>query len=283
MPLIGAHMSTAGGLETAFARGDALGCSAIQIFTSSPRQWAGRALTDAQVEAFRAAWEASTCEVCFAHDIYLTRLGTRDPTILGRSRAAFIRELETCQRLGLSALVFHPVGDVDADEGAVLDRVAESLNRVFEAVPDAGTRVCLETTAGQGANVGYNFSQLAQIIAGVDAAERLGVCLDTCHVFAAGYDISTGAGYRATMAEFDAVLGLDRLRIIHCNDSQKPCGSRVDRHAHIGLGEIGETAFRALLTDRRLRGRPVVLETPKEDDWDVKNLATLRRLAQPAR
>ena len=280
MLLLGAHMSTAGGLHTAFERGDALGCTAIQIFTSSPRQWRGRDLSQRDVEAFRAAWEASSCRECFAHDIYLTRLGTRDRAILARSRTAFAHEIRTCQRLGLSALVMHPVGDVDADEGAVLDRVAASLDAVFEAVPDEGTLVLLETTAGQGANVGYRFEQLARIIERVEQSDRLGICLDTCHVFAAGYDISTEAGWKSMMTELAKTIGLERIHAVHLNDSQKPCGSRVDRHEHIGRGRIGETAFRRVMRDRRLRGVPKVLETPKENDMDAVNLALLRKLAK---
>ncbi len=277
--LLGAHMSTAGGLPTAFERGDLLDCRAIQIFTSSPRQWKGRALTDEDVAAFRAAWEASVCEVCFAHDIYLTRLGTRDAAILRRSREAMIEELRRCQRLGLACLVFHPVGDADQDEGAILDRVAASLDVVLEAVPDEGTLVCLETTAGQGANVGYRFPQLARILDRVKDGHRLGICLDTCHVFAAGYDFRTAKGYAAMMDELEDTVGIGRLKAIHLNDSQKPCGSRVDRHAHIGRGAIGEEGFRRLLRDSRLRRTPMVLETPKENDMDPVNLATLRRLA----
>jgi deoxyribonuclease-4 len=280
MLLLGAHMSTAGGLHTAFERGEALGCTAIQIFTSSPRQWRGRDLTHADVEAFRAAWEASSCKACFAHDIYLTRLGTRDTAIRSRSRSTFAQELRTCQRLGLSALVMHPVGDDDANEDAVLDRVAASLNAVFEKVPDEGTLVLLETTAGQGANVGYRFEQLARIIEGVEQSERLGVCVDTCHVFAAGYDISGAAGWKGMMTELERTVGLARLHAVHLNDSQKPCGSRVDRHAHIGRGEIGVAAFARVMRDRRLSRVPKVLETPKEDDMDAVNLALLRRLAR---
>lgn len=278
--LLGAHMSTAGGLHTAFERGDALECTAIQIFTSSPRQWKGRNLSSEEADAFRGAWEASLCQECFAHDIYLTRLGTRDATVLDRSRKAFVRELDTCQRLGLSALVMHPVGDADSDEDAVLDRVAESLNRIFDEVPDAGTVVCLETTAGQGGNVGYRFEQLARIIDGVEAADRVAVCLDTCHVFAAGYDITSEEGYAETIGALDEAVGLDRLRVIHLNDSRKPCGSRVDRHAHIGEGEIGEGVFGLIMRDERLAGIPKVLETPKENDMDRVNLDRLRNLAE---
>lgn len=277
--LLGAHMSTAGGLATAFERGDALGCEAIQVFTSSPRQWRGRDLTDDDVAEFRAAWKRSMCRVCFGHDIYLTRLGTRDRTILRRSREAFEQELRTCQRLGLAYLVFHPVGDVDTDENAILDRVAESLDHVLDRVPDEGTLVCLETTAGQGANVGYRFAQLARIIEKAGHGRRLGICLDTCHVFVAGYDFRTLEGYSAMMEELDATVGLGRLKAIHLNDSVKPCGSRVDRHAHIGKGQIGEAAFRRILRDPRLKKLPMVIETPKEGDMDPVNLGVLRRLA----
>lgn len=278
--LLGAHMSTAGGLATAFERADALACTAIQIFTSSPRQWKGRDLSAVEVRAFRSAWKASGCRICFAHDIYLTRLGTRDRTILARSRAAFRQELETCQRLGLAFLVMHPVGDVDANEDAVLDRVSASLNHILDEVPDEGTLVCLETTAGQGGNVGYRFEQLARILQTVEQPHRLGVCLDTCHVFAAGYDLSTVRGYEGTMAAFDAAIGLEWLRVLHLNDSQRPCGSRVDRHAHIGKGEIGSATFGRLMRDPRLAKVPKVIETSKEDDMDRHNLAKLRRLAR---
>ncbi|HET6638674.1 MAG TPA: deoxyribonuclease IV [Gemmatimonadota bacterium] len=279
MLLLGAHMSTAGGLHTAFARGEALGCTAIQIFTSSPRQWKGRKLTDADVREFRQAWEASSCRVCLAHDLYLTRLGTRDSAIRSRSRSTFAQEIRTCQRLGLPGLVMHPVGDTDADEDAVLARVADSLNAVFDEVPFEGTQVLLETTAGQGANVGYRFEQLARIIDGVEQDARLGICVDTCHVFAAGYDISGKTGWRKMMSELETTVGLARLKAIHLNDSRKPCGSRVDRHAHIGRGEIGEAAFERVMRDRRLAKIPKLLETPKENEMDAVNLALLRKLA----
>lgn len=277
--LLGAHMSTAGGLHTAFDRGDALDCTVIQIFTSSPRQWRGRKLSDEDVTCFRSAWSGSKCEVCLAHDIYLTRLGTRDKTILEKSRQAFANELDTCQRLGLQFLVMHPVGDNDPDEHAVLDRVAESLNEIFDRVAADSTQVLLETTAGQGANVGYRFEQLARIVEGVENVSRVGICLDTCHVFAAGYDISTATGCKKTLAEFDAILGLENLRVLHLNDSVKPLGSRVDRHAHIGEGEIGEAGFKTIMRDPRLASVAKVIETPKDDVMDERNLTRLRRLA----
>lgn len=277
--LLGAHMSTAGGLPTAFERGDALACEAIQIFTSSPRQWKGRALADDDVAAFGRAWSRSACQVVVAHDIYLTRLGTRDAGILGKSRRAFVEELRTCERLGIPWLVMHPVGDAEPDEEAILDRVAASFDAIFSEVPSGETRVCLETTAGQGANVGYRFEQLARILERVSEPERLAVCLDTCHVFAAGYDVSTPAGWRETAAAFEDAIGFDRLAVVHLNDSQKPCGSRVDRHAHIGQGCIGEAGFAAILQDERLEDLPMLLETPKTDDMDAVNLAVVRRLA----
>lgn len=279
MLLLGAHMSTAGGLHTAFERGEALGCTTIQIFTSSPRQWRGRELTDRDVDAFRVAWDASSCRECFAHDIYLTRLGTRDRAIGSRSRSTFSQEIRTCQRLGLSALVMHPVGDDDANEDAVLDRVAASLNAVFDEVPDEGTLVLLETTAGQGANVGYRFEQLARIIESVEQDGRLGICVDTCHVFAAGYDISGKTGWKRMMSELESTVGFTRLKALHLNDSRKPCGSRVDRHAHIGQGEIGKAAFERVMRDRRLVRVPKVIETPKGNDMDAVNLRLLRELA----
>ncbi|MGH7564216.1 MAG: deoxyribonuclease IV [Gemmatimonadota bacterium] len=279
---LGAHLSTAGGLHTAFARGAELGCTAIQIFISSPRQWRGRELSDEDAERFAVAWEGSESETCLAHDIYLTRLGSRDRTILRKSRAALVQELCTCLRLGLDGLVVHPVGDDDPRQDRVLDRVAASLDAVLEEVPDPGARILLETTAGQGSTVGYRFEQLAGILQRVRQTDRLGICLDTCHVFAAGYDLSTKEGYRSTMKAFDQILGLDLLEAIHLNDSQKPCGSRVDRHAHIGEGEIGETAFGLIMRDRRLARIPKVIETPKEGDMDRVNLSRLRRLAGAA-
>ena len=282
MSYLGAHLSTIGGLHTAFARGDELGCTAIQIFISSPRQWRGRELSEPDAKRFRDAWRASQCERCFAHDIYLTRLGTRDPTILEKSRAALAQEVRTSARLDLEGVVVHPIGDVDRDENAVLERVAASLDSVLEETAGAPGRVLLETTAGQGGAVGYRFEQLARILDRTRLTDRLGVCLDTCHVFAAGYEISSPAGYESTIATFDSIIGLERLAAIHLNDSQRPCGSRVDRHAHIGEGEIGETAFGLVMRDPRLAHVAKVIETPKEGDMDLVNLSRLRRLAQAA-
>jgi len=279
---LGAHLSTAGGLHTSFARGEELGCTAIQIFLSSPRQWRGRELSEEDVAKFRAAWRASDCEACFAHDIYLTRLGSRDRTILRKSRAALVRELHACQRLGLDGLVVHPAGDPGAQPAKVLDRVARSLDAVLEEAEEDGTPILLETTAGQGSDVGHRFEQLGRIVEKTRRSDRLGVCLDTCHVFAAGYEISTDEGYDSTLEAFDREVGLERLEVLHLNDSRRPLGSRVDRHAHIGEGRIGEAAFGRILRDPRLAGLPKLIETPKEGDMDRVNLERLRRLAAAA-
>ena len=277
---LGAHLSTAGGLHTSFARGEELGCTVIQIFLSSPRQWRGRDLSEEDVARFGDAWRASACEACFAHDIYLTRLGSRDRTIRRKSRTSLVGELRSCGRLGLDGLVVHPAGDPGAARPArVLERVARSLDVVLEESDEDGTPILLETTAGQGSDVGHRFEQLARILEKTRRADRLGVCLDTCHVFAAGYEISTGEGYERTLEAFDREVGLDRLRVLHLNDSRRPLGSRVDRHTHIGEGEIGAAAFGRLLRDPRLIGLPKLIETPKEGDMDRVNLERLRRLA----
>jgi deoxyribonuclease-4 len=280
---LGAHLSTAGGLHTAFPRGEELGCTAIQIFLSSPRQWRGRDLSEEDVAKFRAAWRASECKACFAHDIYLTRLGSRDRTIRRKSRAALVQELHACERLGLDGLVVHPAGDPGAAQPArVLDRVARSLDAVLEEADGDRTPILLETTAGQGSDVGHRFEQLGRIVEKTRRSDRIGVCLDTCHVFAAGYDISTGEGYVSTLEAFDREVGLDRLKVIHLNDSRRPLGSRVDRHTHIGEGQIGEAAFGWILRDRRLARLPKLIETPKEGGMDRVNLERLRRLSAAA-
>jgi deoxyribonuclease-4 len=277
---LGAHLSTAGGLHTSFARGEELGCAAIQIFLSSPRQWRGRDLSEEDVARFHDAWQASGCVACYAHDIYLTRLGSRDRTIRRKSRTSLVQEIRTCGLLGLNGLVVHPAGDPGAPRpDRVLERVSRSLDAVLEESDEDGTPILLETTAGQGSDVGHRFEQLARIIEKTRHAERLGVCLDTCHVFAAGYEISCDEGYQDTLEAFDRLVGLDRLRLLHLNDSRRPLGSRVDRHTHIGEGEIGAAAFGRILRDPRLEGLPKLIETPKEGGMDRVNLARLRRLA----
>ncbi len=216
-----------------------------------------------------------------AHDSYLINLSAQDASILRKSRESFIEEIKRCELLGIPFLNFHPGSHMGAGEEEGIKRIIESLNDAHAQT--LGTRVMsvLETTAGQGSAIGYRFEHLRRIIEGVDDPNRMGVCLDTCHVFAAGYDISTEQGYRRTMEEFDAIIGLGRLVAIHVNDSKKPLGSRIDRHEHIGRGAIGKSGFRSLMRDERLAGVPKILETPKGEDLreDRMNLNLLRKLA----
>jgi len=278
---LGSHMSIAGGLDQAPLRGRQAGCDTIQVFTKSNRQWGARPLSDREVEAFKANLAATGIGPVVAHDCYLLNLAAPRAALWRKSVAAFRVELERAERLGIPYLVTHPGAHLGRGEADGIARVAEALNLLHAALPSARVQVLLETTAGQGSSLGYHFEQLAAILAAVERADRLGVCLDTCHVFAAGYDIRSAEGYRRTLWELDACVGLRRLKAIHLNDSVQGLGSRVDRHAHIGVGRLGLEAFRLILNDRRLRRVPMVLETPKDDDFvraDRRNLGRLRRL-----
>jgi deoxyribonuclease IV len=282
MPQFGAHMSIAGGCHNAVAAAKMHACQALQLFTKNSNQWAARDLTDEDVAAFRGALRGSGLRTTVAHDSYLINLASPDETLRRRSVDAFTDELRRAERLGLNYLVMHPGAHVDSGEEAGLARVAAALDEVHGRCTGIKTMVLLETTAGQGSTLGHRFEHLARILSLVAAPERLGVCLDTCHVFAAGYALAPEAEYKATFREFDRLIGLRRLRAFHINDSVKPFGSRVDRHAAIGKGELGIEPFRLLVNDSRFRTRPMILETPKEDadgnDLDAANLATLRGL-----
>jgi deoxyribonuclease-4 len=273
-------MSIAGGLEKSFARGEEVGCETMQIFTKSSNQWQAKELTDNDIERWQAALAASPITPVIAHDSYLINLASPTEELLVKSREAFLVEVERCERLAIPCLVMHPGAHKDAGEQQGLQTIAESFDWVHRQTPGLQVKVLLETTAGQGSSLGHSFAQLRQIIDSVEEGDRLGVCLDTCHVFAAGYDITTREGYEATIDELDTVIGLERLRAIHLNDSKKPLGSRVDRHEHIGKGALGLEPFRMLLNDRRLTDVPMILETPKGKDnaEDLDNLATLRSL-----
>jgi deoxyribonuclease-4 len=278
---LGSHMSIAGGLDRAPLRGKQVGCDTIQVFTKSNRQWRAKRISDQEVEAFKANLAATGIGPVVAHDCYLVNLAAPRRAVWKKSVAAFRVELERAERLGIPYLVAHPGSHAGAGEAEGMRRVAEALNVQHAALPGARVRILLETTAGQGSSLGYRFEQLAAILAGVDQADRVGICLDTCHVFAAGYDIRTPDGYRKTVEDLDACLGLERLQAIHLNDSKGGLGSRVDRHEHIGEGRLGLAPFRRLLNDPALRGVPMILETPKDDDFvaaDRRNLARLRRL-----
>lgn len=282
MPLFGAHLSIAGGCHNALLEAQARGCQTVQLFTRAPSQWSGRELSDEDVRLFRRTLRQTRLRQPTAHDCYLTNLASPDEALYRRSLETFLAELQRAERLGLCYLVMHPGAHLDSGEEAGLVRVAAALDEIHLRSPKRKVRVLLETTAGQGSTLGHRFEHLARILTLVAEPDRLGVCFDTCHVFAAGYALAPAAEYQATMRAFDRTIGLRRLCVFHVNDSLKPQGSRVDRHAHIGRGQLGLEPFRLLVNDRRFRNRPMILETPKEEgeekDMDAVNLAMLRSL-----
>jgi deoxyribonuclease-4 len=282
MPLFGAHFSIAGGCHRALLEAQAHGCASVQIFTRAPSQWSGRDLDEDEVQLFRRTLRRSRLRQTMAHDCYLTNLASPEETLYRRSLETFLVELLRVERLGLHYLVMHPGAHLESGEEAGLQRIAAALDEIHGRASECKVRILLETTAGQGSTLGYRFEHLGRIFSLVRQPERLGVCFDTCHVFAAGYALAPEAEYHATMTAFDRAIGLSRLRAFHVNDSRKPQGSRVDRHAHIGRGEMGLEPFRLLVNDKRFRQRPMILETPKEsddeDDMDTVNLAVLRGL-----
>lgn len=279
--LMGAHMPTAGGLYKSLLAGKEIGCSAVQLFTGSPRQWSHPPLQEEAVAAFHAAREATGIAFTVAHDSYLINLAAPSADVLERSYKAFRGELDRANRLGIPWVVTHMGAHLDQGEEAAVARLIESLKRILAETEAEGyaAGIALETTAGQGTGLGYRFEQLAEVLNGVGPHPRLGVCLDTCHVFAAGYDLRDEASYRQTWEAFDTLIGLDRLKVIHANDSKKPLGSRVDRHEHIGEGEIGIEAFARLVTDPKLLHVPIIIETPDSETMHAVNLARLKRLA----
>ena len=282
MPLFGAHLSIAGGCHNALLEAQALDCDCVQLFTRAPSQWSGRELSDEEVRLFRRTLRQSRLRQAMAHDCYLTNLASPEEALYRRSLETFLVELRRVERLGLPYLVMHPGAHLDSGEEAGLARIAAALDEIHSRTRGFKVQVLLETTAGQGSTLGHRFEHLADILARTAEPDRLGVCFDTCHVFAAGYALAPATEYQATMRAFDRSIGLRRLRAFHVNDSRKPLGSRVDRHAHIGRGEMGLEPFRLLVNDRRFRHRPMILETPKEEgeekDMDRVNLATLRGL-----
>lgn len=306
MPLFGAHMSIGGGLHNALLAAQAHGMETVQLFTASPqtwavtplpassrsrkslnpnsKQWDARALTADEVRLFRRTLRQTGLRFPTAHDSYLINLASPDDSLYRRSIEAFVVEMHRAEQLGLRYLVTHPGAHVGSGEEAGLTRVAAALDEVHQRCPGYRVKVLLETTAGQGSCLGHRFEHLAAILKLVAEPRRLGVCLDTCHVFAAGYALTPKKDYQATFQEFERLIGLRRLRAFHVNDSLKPCGSRVDRHAHVGRGCLGLEPFRLLVNDPRFRDRPMILETPKletaDGDMDTVNLGTLRGLVK---
>lgn len=278
--LLGAHMSIEGGLDQAVERAKRAGCDVLQLFTKSSNQWNAKSLTGEDVARFKARLTAEGIGHVSAHDSYLINLATPDDVLHRRSIDAFIIELARCRDLGIPNLIAHPGAHTGSGLDAGVARIAAALDEAIAAVPEPSTTILLETWAGQGTTIGSRFEELARIIAAVAEPSRIGICFDTCHVFAAGYDIRTEAGYAATFEEFDRQIGLDRIRAFHLNDSKNDLGCRVDRHEQIGRGWIGLEAFRLLMNDARFAGVPMYLETPKGPELleDIENLGILRSL-----
>jgi deoxyribonuclease IV len=279
--LLGAHMSIAGGVHKAIERACSIQCTAMQMFVKNNMQWFARPLTRDEIRAFRHHAQRAALLAIFAHANYLINLAATNPQFHANSLRALAAELTRADQLGLPLLVLHPGAHLGAGEEVALEKIIASIDAVCRVLPKLKTKIALETTAGQGSCLGYTFEQLAYITDNVREPERLCVCLDTAHVFAAGYNISSATAVHKMFRQFDRTIGLERLAAIHFNDSKAPRGSRVDRHEHIGKGKIGLAAFRAILHDRRFRDVPKVLETPKGKDLreDVMNLKTLRSLA----
>ncbi len=277
--LVGAHMSIAGGIHRAFERGRQAGCRTLQVFLKNSNQWKAKALSDEDRRLYVEAQTQSRIAPVVAHSSYLINLASPDRGLHRRSVAAFVEELARANFLGIPAVVLHPGAHTGGGEERGIAAVAAGLNEALDLVP-APVAALLENTAGQGSSVGHRFEQLAGILDRVGDQARIGFCLDTCHLFAAGYDISTPAGYRKTLREFDRLIGLDKIRAFHLNDCRKPLGCRVDRHTHIGEGCIGLEGFRCLVNDRRFESVPKILETPKGEDlkFDLMNLGRLRSL-----
>jgi deoxyribonuclease-4 len=280
--LTGAHMSIAGGVDTSVARGVEVGCRTMQIFTKNANQWTAAPIHADVARRFREELDRSGIGPVVSHDSYLINLGSPDAALREKSMAAFVDELDRAEQLGLVGVVTHPGAHMGQGEATGLERVAASLRAVLKTTRRHKVAILIENTAGQGTSLGWSMEHLAALLDGVDGHARVGFCLDTCHLHAAGHDLSTDASYGAVIAAFDKAVGLDRLRCFHMNDSQKPFGSRVDRHTHIGQGTIGEEPFRRIMCDARLTHVPKILETPKVGSGvteDRMNLATLARLA----
>jgi deoxyribonuclease-4 len=271
-------MSIAGGCHHALLAAQAQQCSTVQLFTKNSNQWNARELTDEEVRLFRRTLRQTGLRLPMAHDSYLINLASPDKALYRRSLEAFVIELQRAEQLDLRYLVTHPGAHIDSGEDQGLARVATALDEVHARCPGFRVQVLLETTAGQGSSLGHRFEHLGRLLELVKEPKRLGVCFDTCHVFAAGYALAPQSAYKDTMAEFNRLIGLKHLRAFHLNDSQKPLGSRVDRHAHIGRGCLGLEPFRLIVNDPRFRNLPMVLETPKDNDMDAVNLGVIRSL-----
>ena len=283
MPLLGSHLSIAGGYYKAVETAAELRMDCVQIFTKNNNQWKAKPLSDDDVSRFRETVVRTGIRMPCAHDSYLINLASPDESLWSKSLEAFVIELERAEALGLAGVVMHPGSCVGACEEDGIARVVTALDRRIERTKAFSVEIWVETTAGQGSSLGHRFEHLRAILDGLGTSPRVGICVDSCHLFAAGYPLSLPRDYAATMRQFDEIVGLDRIRAFHLNDSKRELGSRVDRHEHIGKGHLGRDAFRNILTDRRFAGIPMYLETPKGfvdgRSLDARNLAILRRLA----
>ncbi|HEX9024347.1 MAG TPA: deoxyribonuclease IV, partial [Geobacteraceae bacterium] len=266
---LGAHMSISGGIHLAPGRGVEAGCGVIQVFTQNANQWRGKPVSDSDARLFREKREESGLRDIVSHDIYLINLAAAPGEIREKSLTGFREEMERCSRLGIDKIVMHPGSHLGEGEETGIKRICEAFDQLLEEVKEFGGEILLEATAGQGTNLGYRFEQLRAIIDGAAFPHRFAVCYDTCHTFAAGYDITTQDGYAKIFAEFDRIIGLERLRCFHMNDAKKGLGSRVDRHEHIGRGTMGLEGFRLLMNDPRFAKIPKILETPKGDNDEM--------------
>jgi deoxyribonuclease-4 len=280
--LLGAHLSITGGVDTAFGRAEALGCTTFQIFTKSNRQWNAKKLEPTVIKRYHSRQNETGISPVVCHASYLLNLGSPDDALWNKSIDALGDELIRCEQLKIPYLVLHPGAHLKSGVEAGLARVTSGLDQVHERQPDCHVQIALELTAGAGTTLGHTFEHLAQIITRCQQPERLVTCFDSCHAFAAGYEFRTPASYQRLMADFEQTIGLERLRVFHLNDSLKGLGHRVDRHTHIGAGVIGLEPFGYFLNDPRFQDRPFLLETPKDDDPndDLRNLQKLRDLIQ---
>ena len=281
MPYIGCHVSISGGVEHAPKRAADLGCDVFQIFTANQMQWKVSPITDDSQKVFLSEINKYDFQNVISHDSYLVNLGSPDPKKLAMSRNAFIEEIQRSTFLKIPCIVFHPGSHMGKGDDFALQTIAESLDYCIETVPDSTVMLLLENTAGQGTNVGYTFEHLRTIIDQSQYSNRLGVCLDTCHAFTSGYDLITEAVYNDTFKEFEDIIGLDRLKVFHLNDSKKTLGSRVDRHDQLGKGFIGLKPFYRLVNDERFAELPMILETPGDDEHYTNEIKLLKNAIKP--
>ena len=278
--MFGAHMSIAGGFDKALERGEKIDCHTIQIFTKNNNQWKEKEITDEELHRFHSLHNKFQIASVVAHDSYLINLASPDPDLHRKSMESFFHEMERCEKLKIPYIVFHPGAHTGSGEKAGLKKIAQGINLLLKRGKGFKVSLLLETTAGQGTNLGYKFEHLAEVIKMVRQKKSVGVCVDTCHIFAAGYDITSLKGYKKTFETFDKLIGIEKLKVIHLNDSKKELASRVDRHEHIGKGFLGQKPFRFLVNDKRFVNVPKILETPKGPDLkeDIENLKVLKGL-----